>query len=55
MTKLKANLADTYNAAILAVTVRRNLWGSILGVAVHALFVAIKGLKAANDDDQRRL
>jgi hypothetical protein len=41
MTKWKANLADTYNAAMLAVTVGA-IWGSILGLAVHALFVAIK-------------
>ena len=41
MTKRKAIFANTYNAAILADTVGE-IWGSILGLAVHALFVAIK-------------
>jgi len=41
MTKRKAIFGNTYNAAILAVTVGA-IWGSILGLGVHALFVAIK-------------
>ena len=41
MTKRNAIFANAYNAVILTATLGA-IWGSILGLAVHALFVAIK-------------